>query len=84
MAGWILNSFKLQDDYWRLGQKYQPILDAANEISTLPDDPNGFERVMTLYKYMRTLDPLGAVRESDAQMAQSIIPTCTIDIFFNQ
>lgn len=65
------NSFKLQDDYWRLGQKYQPILDAANEISTLPDDPNGFERVMTLYKYMRTLDPLGAVRESDAQMAQS-------------
>lgn len=65
------NGFKLQDDYWRVGQNYQKVIDTANEVSSLPDDPNGFERLMLLYKYMRSLDPAGAVRESDAAMAQN-------------
>lgn len=65
------NAFKLQGDYWRVGQTYQKVIDTANEVSALPDDPNGFERLMTLYKYMRSLDPAGAVRESDAAMAQN-------------
>jgi hypothetical protein len=67
----IESAFKLQDDYWRVGQNYQKVIDTASEIASLPDDPNGFERLMTLYKFMRTLDPAGAVRESDAAMAQN-------------
>lgn len=67
----VESAFKLQDDYWRVGQNYQKIMDTATEIAALPDDANGFERLMTLYKFMRTLDPAGAVRESDAAMAQN-------------
>lgn len=67
----VSNAFKLQDDYWRVGQNYQKILDTAEEIAQLPDDPNAYERLVTLYKFMRSLDPMGAVRESDAALAQS-------------
>lgn len=67
----VSNAFKLQDDYWRVGQNYQKIIDTATEIAQLPDDPNAYERLVTLYKFMRSLDPMGAVRESDAALAQS-------------
>ena len=79
------NAFKLQDDYWRVGSKYQEIMNAADSMSSVPDDPNGFERVMTMYKYMRALDPLGAVRESDAALAQSASgPYARLEQLFSQ
>lgn len=79
------NAFKLQDDYWRVGSKYQEIMNAADSMSSVPDDPNGFERVMTMYKYMRALDPLGAVRESDAALAQSASgPYSRLEQLFSQ
>ena len=79
------NAFKLQDDYWRVGSKYQEIMNAADSMASVPDDPNGFERVMTMYKYMRALDPLGAVRESDAALAQSASgPYARLEQLFSQ
>lgn len=68
----IDNSFKLQSDYWRVGQTYKKVIDNATEVAAIiPEDANGFERLSALYKFMRGLDPAGAVRESDAAMAQN-------------
>lgn len=65
------NSFKLFDDYRGIGERYQKIIDTATEVASLPDDPSGFERIMILYKTMKTLDPGGAVMAADTGLAQS-------------
>ena len=69
----VENALTLQNSYWKMGgEVYSKVIYNANEVAAIvPEDANGFERLATLYKFMRGLDPAGAVRESDAAMAQN-------------
>ena len=78
-------TFKLQDDYKSTADRYQKIIDTATEVSTLPDNPNSFERIMLLYKNMKTLDPGGAVMSADTNlMSEASTPLSRLDQLFNQ
>lgn len=64
---------KLQDDFTKATQPYQTIVDAAQGAASIAADPNKSpsDKIALLYQFMKTLDPAGAVREGDVQLAQS-------------
>lgn len=52
---------------------YQTVVMAAERATQIATDPNmsPSDKIAVLYDYIKTLDPVGAVRDSDVQLAQS-------------
>lgn len=67
---------KLRTDYDTAGKAYNTVIGAAEYAATIAQQPNmsPAEKLAVLYNYIKTLDPLGAVRDSDVELAQSIQP----------
>ena len=67
---------KLRADYDAAGKAYSTVIGAAEyaaNVATQPDRSPA-DKLAVLYNYIKTLDPLGAVRDSDIELAQSIQP----------
>lgn len=67
---------KLRTDYDTSGKAYNTVISAAEYAANIAQQPSmsPAEKLAVLYNYIKTLDPLGAVRDSDVELAQSIQP----------
>lgn len=67
---------KLRSDFDTSIKGYQTIITAAERGEQIASDPkmSPADKLAVLYEYIKTLDPLGAVRDSDVELAQSIQP----------
>lgn len=64
---------KLRAELDTATKPYQTVVMAAERATQIASDPNmsPSDKIAVLYDYVKTLDPVGAVRDSDVQMAQS-------------
>lgn len=64
----------LQKDFAASTKTYQTVVDAAQRVTELvaSGDLSGADKQAVLYDFVKSLDPLGAVRDGDVQMAQQI------------
>ena len=64
----------LQKDFAATTKTYQTVVDAAQQVSQLVStgDISGADKQAVLYAFVKSLDPLGAVRDGDVAMAQQI------------
>lgn len=67
---------KLRADYDAAGKAYNTVIGAAEYAANVAAQQNmsPADKLAVLYNYIKTLDPLGAVRDSDIELAQSIQP----------
>lgn len=67
---------KLTTDFETAVKPYKTVIGAAEYAANVASQPNmtPADKLAVLYNYIKTLDPLGAVRDSDVELAQSIQP----------
>lgn len=67
---------KLRTDYDTAAKAYNTVIGAAEYAANVATQANmtPADKLAVLYNYIKTLDPLGAVRDSDVELAQSIQP----------
>lgn len=67
---------RLRSDFDAASKGYTTVINAAENAERIAMQPNmtPADKLAVLYDYIKTLDPLGAVRDSDVELAQSIQP----------
>jgi len=67
----------LRTEFTKLDSGYKSVEETAMQVDQIVSDPGmtPTDKVSVMYKFMKGLDPTGAVRESDAALAQSATST---------
>lgn len=76
LTGKVNSAEKLTTDFETAVKPYKTVIGAAEYAANVASQPNmtPADKLAVLYNYIKTLDPLGAVRDSDVELAQSIQP----------